>query len=61
MKEELIRRKLYGKVEKSYVNMVLKESLFNLNTTTDETAQMQIANILQSEGFDYFEFGVLGL
>lgn len=57
LKEELIRRKLYGKVEKSYVNMVLKESLFNLNTTTDETAQMQIANILQSEGFDYFEFG----
>lgn len=55
LKEELIQRNLYSKVEKSYVNMVLKESLFNLETTKDEKAKQIILDTLRGEGFAFFE------
>lgn len=55
LKEELIQRNLYSKVEKSYVNMVLKESLFNLETTKDEQAKQIILDTLRGEGFTFFE------
>lgn len=55
LKEELIRRNLYSKVEKSYINMILKESLFNLETTKDEKAKQIILDTLRSEGFAFFE------
>ena len=56
LKEELLRRGLYKQVERSYVNMVLKESLFNLRTAGDEVAKQVIKDTLWDEGFSFFEF-----
>ncbi len=56
LKEELIRRGLYVKMEQSYVNMALKESLFNLESTQDKEAQRVIEDLLLKEGFDFFGF-----
>lgn len=56
LKEELIRRGLYVKMEQSYVNMALKESLFNLESTQDKEAQRVIEDLLLREGFDFFGF-----
>lgn len=56
LKEELLRRGIYKKVEQSYVNMVLKESLFNLRTTGNDAAKQLIQDTLWNEGFFFFEF-----
>lgn len=56
LKEELLRRGIYKKVEQSYVNMVMKESLFNLRTVSDEAAKQVICDTLWNEGFSFFEF-----
>ena len=56
LKEELIKRKLYDRVERSFVNMVLKESLFNWETAGSVEARTEIEKVLLKEGFDFFEF-----
>ncbi len=56
LKEELMKRDIYKKVERSYVNMVLKESLFNLRTAGTEEAKQVIKDTLRNEGFSFFEF-----
>ncbi len=56
LKEELIKRGIYKQVEQSYVNMVLKESLFNLKTAGSEEAKQIIKDTLLDEGFSFFEF-----
>lgn len=55
LKEQLIQKGLYGKVEKSYVNLVLSESLYNLRTAGSEEAQKIVKNMLINEAFEYFE------
>lgn len=55
LKEELMKRGVYKQVEQSYVNMVLKESLFNLKTAGSEEAKQMIHDMLSTEGFAFFE------
>lgn len=56
LKKELKKRNIYELVERSYVNMVLQESLFNLETAGSEEAQKIITEFLVKEGFSFFEF-----
>ena len=42
-------------MERSYVNMVLSESLFNLRTAGSREAQETVENLLLNEGFQFFE------
>ena len=60
LKEELIARGVFSKVEKSYVNMALKESVFNLNTAGGEEAKQLIKDTLLTEGFDFYELSKYG-
>ena len=55
LKEDLINRGIFKKVERSYVNMVLSESLFNLRTAGSREAQETVENLLLNEGFQFFE------
>mgnify|MGYP002514852628 CR=1 FL=1 len=55
LKEDLIKRGIFKKVERSYVNMVLSESLFNLRTAGSREAQETVENLLLNEGFQFFE------
>lgn len=55
LKQDLIKRDAFKKVEQSYVNMVLTESLFNLRTAGNEEAKEQVKELLLTEGFDFFE------
>lgn len=54
IKEELVRRGVFETFEQTYCNMVLKESLFNMKTTGDETVKEAIRALLVKEAFDYF-------
>lgn len=56
LKLELIERGAFARVEQSYVNMVLTESLFNLRTAGSAEAEQTVENLLLEEGFDFFEF-----
>lgn len=56
LKKELLERELYDMLEKSYVNMVLDESLFNLETAGTASAQNKVRKLLQTEGFAFFGF-----
>ena len=56
LKQELIQKGVFKKVEQSYVNMVLKESLFNLKTVNTAEAKQLIKKTLWDEGFSFFEF-----
>ncbi|MDE6626978.1 MAG: glycosyltransferase [Lachnospiraceae bacterium] len=55
LKLELQKRGLYKAVERSYVNMVLTESLFNLRTAGSEDAGQTVKKLLLEEGFAFFE------
>ncbi len=54
IKEELESRGMYPEFEQTYCNMVLKESLFNMRTTGDDTTRQNIKIRLLTEIFPYF-------
>lgn len=54
IKEELKKRGLYTQYERTYCNMVLKESLFNMRTTGDDRMKQAIRERLRTEIFPYF-------
>lgn len=58
VKERLESEGLFGFYQKSYINWVLTESLFNYNTMQTDEAQKTIKDMLLSEGFD--KLGVTG-
>lgn len=53
IKEELEKRNLYTKFERTFCNMALKESLFNMRTTGDECMKKVIRGRLLDEIFPY--------
>lgn len=55
LKEALIERGIFEKVERSYVNMVLSESLFNLKTAGSDEARHIVYDTLVNEAFPFFE------
>lgn len=55
LKEDLVKRGIFESVERSYVNMVLSESLFNLRTAGTLKAEELVKKILLEEGFAFFE------
>lgn len=57
IKLEMQKRGVYEQFERTYCNMVLTESLFNLRTVGDEDAQESIREKLFEEGIEFF--GVL--
>lgn len=50
IKEELVKRELFPVYERTFCNMVLKESLHNLKTTKGEEEQERIRDMLRREG-----------
>lgn len=55
LKEDLKARGLFDKVERSYVNMVLAESLFNLRTAGTDEAKRIVYDTLIKEAFPFYE------
>ena len=55
LKEDLVRRGAFKRVEQSYVNMVLSESLFNLKTAGSDEEGQTVKKLLLEEGFAFFE------
>ncbi len=54
LKKELEKRGVYRRVEKSYVNMALDESLFNMETAGSPEASKAVEQKLLEEGFAFF-------
>lgn len=54
IKEELEKRGLYTEFERTFCNMALKESLFNMRTTGDDSMKEMIKVRLLTEIFPYF-------
>ena len=54
MKRELQQRGMFEIFERTYCNMVLKESLFNLKTAGTVEAQEQIKKLLKEEAIDFY-------
>lgn len=55
--EELVRRKIFDQVEKSYVDVTISGCKFNLDTITDENARLRICREIMSD--DFQKTGVL--
>lgn len=55
LKLGLKERGIFERVEQSYVNMVLTESLFNLRTAGTDEAKKIVLDLLLDEGFAFFE------
>ena len=55
IKLELQRRGIFEAFERTYCNMVMQESLFNLKTAGNEEAQEQIRELLKNEAVDFYE------
>lgn len=56
LKEKLIEEKLYESLEKSFVNMVFDDFMFNYRTTATEEAKKIIIDKLKNEAIDFFGF-----
>lgn len=56
LKEDLIKRGIFHTIEQSYVNMAMKETLFNYKTAGTDEAKEMIENKLAEEGNNFFEF-----
>ena len=54
MKQELQNRGVYELYERSYCNMVLSESLFNLRTAGTEEARERVRELLLKEAFAFY-------
>ena len=54
IKLEMQKRGVYEQYERTYCNMVLTESLFNLRTMGNEDARKSIRDKLSEEGIDFF-------
>ena len=56
LKEELVKRGIYSSMEKTFVNMAIKETLFNYETAGTDEAKQLIRDKMVSEGNEFFEF-----
>ena len=56
LKENLLEKGVYKSLEKSFVNMVFDDCMFNYRTTTTEEAKKIIIDKLRNEGIEFFEF-----
>ncbi|MBQ8822356.1 MAG: glycosyltransferase [Lachnospiraceae bacterium] len=54
MKLEMQKRNVYETFERSYCNMVLSESLFNLRTAGTEEAREKVRELLLTEALDFY-------
>lgn len=54
MKEEMLKRNVFEIYERSYCNMVLSESLFNLRTAGTEEARERVRELLLTEAFAFY-------
>lgn len=54
LKESLVARGVYEQYEKTYLNMVLTESLFNINTVRLPETKQLIKDTLCGEGFQFY-------
>ncbi len=55
LKKQLIEKDVFDKVQRSYVNMVLTESLHHLKTVKSIEAKQKIIELLINEAFDYYD------
>lgn len=56
LKEKLVDENIYSQLEKTFVNMVFDDCMFNYRTTDTEEAKGKIRDKLLEEGIAFFEF-----
>lgn len=56
LKEKLVNENIYSQLEKTFVNMVFDDCMFNYRTTDTEEAKNLIRKKLLEEGIAFFEF-----